>query len=249
MLAARRAVETENPNPLVVDPIARHFADEALLAQARAEANQEHYVLYRHRAIEDFAMKEPLAQQVVLLGAGFDTKFVRYAQLRESRFIEVDDPAMLALKAEILTAHGLPVAPSESLRVSDDASLETLLQKLDPGLSTTWIAEGYIMYQNEAFVHSLLNHLFSYFESSLRVAFDIFTPSLKDDSEFQRIRRIVEAHGEVFRSYVDPAEIRERLGGSDVCTSVESAELLYDRYRGGVWRGMRGLAVVTTTRS
>jgi len=120
-------------------------------------------LLLRKRYIED-AVRTAIdegAEQVVVLGAGYDTLCVRL--LRDGlpvRCLEFDHPATQALKKR-----GLETLPGE-LQLSElvpvDFSQTTLLEALGSTLTfealvrTVFIAEGLLMYLSEAEVRELM---------------------------------------------------------------------------------------------
>lgn len=247
VLAARRAVATERGSPLGGDPLAHLFADDELLALARVSADEPHYVLLRHRALEDLVLAPPLPRQVLLLGAGLDTKYARIEALRRGRFIEVDTATMLAHKAAILHAHGLPVAEALPATLADEADLAAVLERTDPALPTAVVAEGFFMYQPEAVALAMLDALCRYYRGGVRLGFDLFDPALVADPEFARLRAIIEAHGEVFRSFIPPMTVARQLAPLGAAVEIWTAERLHARYLDGPWTGMRGLYACTVT--
>ena len=109
------------------------------------------FVLARHRAIDDLILATP-SDQVVLMGAGYDTRGARLCKrLRESMVFEVDHPDTARRKAELAkTAYGdaevAPVVP-----VTIDFARESIESRLcgaglNPDVRTLWIWEGVSMY-------------------------------------------------------------------------------------------------------
>ena len=99
------------------------------------------------------------ARQVVILGAGLDTRAWRLGALSGARVFEVDHPATQAYKRERASLLGPPLAelrfvPSDF--TNDD--LERALQSAgyDPNSPTIWVWEGVIMYLDDAALRSTL---------------------------------------------------------------------------------------------
>lgn len=119
------------------------------------------FVLARHRAIDDLLLTTP-SEQVVLLGAGYDTRPARLcARLRESVVFEVDHPDTARRKAELAAAvyAGVELAPTVAVTV--DFARELIGGRLceaglDPEASTIWVWEGVSMYLTEAAVRDTL---------------------------------------------------------------------------------------------
>ncbi len=89
------------------------------------------------------------ATQLVVLGAGFDSRAHRIRALRGATVFEVDHPSTQALKRK--KAAGLPVTakeirytPCDFERVSLDQALRD--RGFDPAQKTVWIWEGVTMY-------------------------------------------------------------------------------------------------------
>ena len=122
------------------------------------------FVVARHRFIDDAlaaALSGPVAQ-VVLLGAGYDSRAWRFAEAFAGRPVfEVDHPATQARKAR-LAAH-LPPAPNLR-RVPIDFQTETLADVLPAagfrvGAPAFFVWEGVTMYLHDQAVRSTLTTL------------------------------------------------------------------------------------------
>lgn len=113
------------------------------------------YVLARHRYIDD-ALGSALArddvQQVVLLGAGYDSRPWRFASALAGRPVfEVDHPATTARKTRLLSQSASNLPAANRRVVSVDFEVERFAEKLIdagfvPGISTFFIWEGVAMY-------------------------------------------------------------------------------------------------------
>src|SRR4029453_8053476 len=88
------------------------------------------FVLVRHRYIDDrlaHALAGVNIRQVVLLGAGYDTRAWRFAQALAGRPVfEVDFPATSARKARILERHAGELPPVDVRRVEIDFQTQSL---------------------------------------------------------------------------------------------------------------------------
>lgn len=145
-----RMLDAHSPRPVCDDRLAERFMD----AEARAifrpfqrftmpnRANAA-----RHRIIDDL-LRERLAAKpalnVVLLGAGLDTRAFRLAG---GRWLELDQPPLIALKERTLPAAD---APNPLRRVAVDFAREPLGDALapwcDPAGDTVVVMEGVSMY-------------------------------------------------------------------------------------------------------
>jgi len=119
------------------------------------------FILARHRAIDDLIQSTP-SGQVVLLGAGYDTRPARLCErLRESVAFEVDHPDTAQRKAELapVVYAGTEVAPMRGVTVdfAHESTEHRLLEAgLDASVSTIWVWEGVSMYLPEQAVRGTL---------------------------------------------------------------------------------------------
>lgn len=99
------------------------------------------------------------ARQLVILGAGYDTRAFRLPALRGCRVFEVDHPDTQARKRE--RGAGLPLTAAEMQHVACDfhaGELERVLQQagFDPAAPSVWLWEGVTVYLHEAAVRGTL---------------------------------------------------------------------------------------------
>jgi methyltransferase (TIGR00027 family) len=148
-IAVVRAEETERPESdrLFTDPYAHLFA--AAGAHA-ADATQRYLDLpffrdgirLRTRYIDD-AVRDGLASglsQLVLLGAGFDARGLRMAEVKDGgvKVFEVDVPSQLARKLAILDAAGVALPEHVSYVPFDFASAD-----IEAPLTDALVAKGF----------------------------------------------------------------------------------------------------------
>src|SRR5262245_4458404 len=140
MVCLARAGEALRPasRRIVDDPYARYFLRpmaQSMLAGRRAPlplagtpAELTTFVLCRHRAIDDrlAAALDAGVEQVVVLGAGYDTRAWRFAEQLAGRPVwEVDFPATARRKESLARRHA-DVLPSTTLhRVEVDFERES----------------------------------------------------------------------------------------------------------------------------
>jgi methyltransferase (TIGR00027 family) len=138
------------------------------------------FVLARHRAIDDLILATP-SDQVVLLGAGYDTRPARLcARLRESVVFEVDHPDTAGRKAGLADKvyAGTELAPTVPVTV--DFARESIGDRLvdaglDPAASTTWVWEGVSMYLPEPAVRDTLEMMARLSGPGSRVVCDLLS--------------------------------------------------------------------------
>ncbi|MET9494410.1 class I SAM-dependent methyltransferase [Streptomyces sp. NPDC006552] len=171
-VARVRALETERANALFRDPLAQAFAaagglwpssaplpdDEA--ARRRRQAVSFSIVI-RTKFLDDLLRRACAAgvRQVVLLGAGMDSRAFRMAWPEGTRLFEVDTAAPLEFKASVLRQERAVARCERSTLAVDlreDWPAALAAAGHDPAEPTAWIAEGLLIYLPEEAVELLL---------------------------------------------------------------------------------------------
>lgn len=140
------------------------------------------YVPLRHRFIDDglTAALDAGAEQVVLLGAGYDTRAYRFAETLAGRPVyEVDLPTISRSKAAIIAEHAGTFPETNMVRVEIDFESQALDDVLpDAGFTkgartfVTW--EGVPMYLTRAAVKATLEALWRLCGGGSVLAFDMW---------------------------------------------------------------------------
>jgi len=175
------------------------------------------FVLARHRAIDDLILATR-SDQVVLLGAGYDTRPARLcARLRESRVFEVDHPDTARRKAELAEAAyaGAELAPT--VPVTIDFARESIAERLceaglETGASTVWVWEGVSMYLDEPAVRDTLGLFARLSGPGSRAACDVLSDPRRGGLLGSAQRQVLDAtmewiYAEPFRWYCSPGQI------------------------------------------
>jgi methyltransferase (TIGR00027 family) len=114
LIAAWRSRESEQIDPLFVDPIANIFVNLSMEdwvdKMTQASVSTRHLIGYRTRYFDDYLASEMNkgVAQIVLLGAGLDTRSLRLGHPSAS-FYEIDRREVLAYKQEQLGRHGYAI--------------------------------------------------------------------------------------------------------------------------------------------
>ncbi|WP_157537392.1 class I SAM-dependent methyltransferase [Kitasatospora azatica] len=175
-VAKVRALETERENALFHDPLARAFAtagglwpsspplpeaeDEEEAARGRRLAVSFSIVI-RTKFLDDLLQQACASgiRQVVLLGAGMDSRAFRMDWPEGTRLFEVDTTVPLDFKASVLRQERA-VARCERITVAVDLREDwpgaLTAAGHDPTVPTVWIAEGLLIYLPEDAVELLL---------------------------------------------------------------------------------------------
>ncbi len=163
-IAAARARESSRPDALFHDPFAAALAGshgEAVLAASEAASGGENTFLpIRTRFFDDLLRGEAdRVDQVVLLGAGFDTRAFRLPAPAQVRWFEIDASALFAEKEPVLAslaAGGPRTRVVVAADLGGDWENALLTAGFTAGLRTAWIAEGLLFYLTPAAVDGLL---------------------------------------------------------------------------------------------
>ena len=211
--ATVRALELDRPEPdrIVSDPFAPVFLTAAFRglleslrlgaplvrrAERHELAGLSAFVLLRHRFIDEqlrCALADG-AEQVVVLGAGYDSRAYRFAdELRGRPVHEVDLPPLSRRKAEIVSAHPDLFAANTIRRVEIDFRTESLADRLldrgfTVGVRTFVIWEGVSMYLSRLAVSATLGTLREICGAGSRLAMD-FWHELAGRHPYDQVRR------------------------------------------------------------
>lgn len=165
LVAAARAIETHRHDSLAQDVYAEHFVHAAPACAhwpVRIEQVPDgddnplwgrfaRYFGLRTRVLDDFLLRSAggNARQVVLLGAGLDTRAFRLDLPSDCVIFEIDQAGVLAFKQQVLT--DLSAAPKVKrvpvpvdLRGDWAGALTTA--GFDPAAPSVWLAEGLLFY-------------------------------------------------------------------------------------------------------
>jgi methyltransferase (TIGR00027 family) len=244
MVARFRALGADAYGDLVIDRWAAAFADATAIADAeRYLAVHPHGVLYlalRTVTLDDEvrrAVREGV-RQIVILGAGLDTRAARLAS-PGVRFFEVDHPATQDDKrARLRSAAGYPL--DAATFVPCDFERDDFLERLasaghvagEPSL-VLW--EGVVYYLTEAAVRATCTRIARDLHPSTRLVLDLvgkrFARGELRDPNDQRARDLVSEMGEPIRFGIDdPLPLLYECGFR--CVDVRSFDELALRYTG-----------------
>jgi methyltransferase (TIGR00027 family) len=175
MVAAARAIETHRHDTLARDVYAEHFvraarasADWPVRLQQVPDGDADplwgrfaRYFGLRTRVLDDFLLRQVRAgaRQVILLGAGLDTRAYRLDWPPGCTVFEIDQEDVLAFKDRVL--EGLRAVPkAERITIGADLRLEWARALthagFDPAAPTAWLAEGLLLYLPHAAERALI---------------------------------------------------------------------------------------------
>lgn len=219
MVCAYRARASRWEKPLFVDPYAESLAGNDGHEIARAldkrfppmETWLALRVAYLDRLVS-LAVDRLSMRQVVILGAGYDTRAARLPRAGVD-FFEVDHPATQAAKRERVAS--LPNYPVDAARyVSCNFEREDPIERLvasgfDPREPALVIWEGVVMYLTEAAVRATATRLAAGLDPRSVVAFDFLGKRLATGDKLTE-------EAEKTRSYVGELGEPVRYGTDDI---------------------------------
>lgn len=164
-VAASRALASRGPDPLIEDPYAAtlvkavglpHFVK---MAEGQLDIDDPlfsarqmcEHIAVRTRFFDQLFIDAYAAgiRQAVILASGLDTRAYRLAWPAGTVVFEIDQPAVIDFKTQVLTEAGAtPAAERRTIGVDlrDDWPRALRDGGFDPGQPTAWIAEGLLIY-------------------------------------------------------------------------------------------------------
>ena len=164
-VAASRALASRGPDPLIEDPYAAtlvkavglpHFVK---VAEGQLDVDDPlfsarqmcEHIAVRTRFFDQLFIDACAAgiRQAVILASGLDTRAFRLAWPAGTVVFEIDQPAVIDFKTQVLTEAGAtPAAERRTIGVDlrDDWPRAVRDGGFDPGQPTAWIAEGLLIY-------------------------------------------------------------------------------------------------------
>ena len=196
--------------------VREHLGKLRPLAETRVMKAWILYMQVRTRVIDD-ALRAFLAaggRQVVLLGAGYDTRALRLPELADATILEIDHPATQGRKRSVLAKLGAD-SPAryvtwdfETRAMEDlpDVLEEAGLDRAQP-VFTIW--EGVTMYLTEAAIDASLRAIRAWSPAGSKLAMTYFVKTrIAQPSLVTRMAKaVVATFGEPWRFGWDPAEL------------------------------------------
>jgi methyltransferase (TIGR00027 family) len=193
------------------------FAGRLMLRIFAAKGIYE-YVIARTKYI-DTAFSQALSEQfnqILLFGAGFDTRALRFQQeARQTRIFELDAPATQQAKIRQYRKRHLSI-PTNLVFIAIDFDREFLADKLDTAAfhkdrRSLFILEGLLMYLEPESVHQTFQTIEQYAGAGSRVVFDYIQASVlrHEDALYGQSKAVqsVRKAGEGWRFGIEPSEI------------------------------------------
>jgi len=208
-VCAQRARETDRPDRIIVDPYARvlagevgkTFLEQMDLALKNDEMQRSTPVLQRFMAYRTFildslllkAIKDNNIKQVVNVACGLDTRPYRLQLENTVQFFELDFPAVIRRKQQVLqgiqpnpkptcTLHSLEVDLTESHW--KDSLIKNGFQPTEP---CVFITEGLLYYLTREQIRILLVHISQLSAVNSYIIGDMFSPKMMETSPMRTL--------------------------------------------------------------
>lgn len=185
------------------DPMAVYFIDKKLMDWAthnpdkviamrdeneRINPGFVNSIIARVRYFDDFTQRslERGIEQLVILGAGYDSRAYRIEGLKSIRTFEVDHPSTQDIKKTKLKKL-FGALPSNVVYISADIISEDIFQKLigtgyDPSIKTLFLMEGLLYYLPPSAVDRMLSSIVKNSAKGSVIIFDYLFKSVVDGS-------------------------------------------------------------------
>lgn len=267
-----RAMEAQKPEAerICYDPYARAFISTASYFFLKPILNSGWYrrmangavefVLVRERYFDDCLQAALGAglEQVVILGAGFDTRAYRIAGIEQTRVFEVDQPATQAVKLKGLKKVCDPLLVHVTF-IPMDFNTESLADRLFAGgynarAKTLFIWQGVTYFLTAEGVDSTLAFIAHHSGPGSGVIFDyMYNETLRDTRHGygQALRRAARMSGEAYLFGIDQGQVEPFLtqrGFRDVRNvTLEDLKRLYFTGPNAGRPVPAGIAIVSAT--
>jgi len=194
-------------------------------------------MIIRTRYFDDFLQcitDQEKVRQVVLLGAGLDTRAFRLNWPEQTRLFELDQPSVLAYKEQTLqAAGGQPRCERQAIEADLAYSWEEVLLRsgFDPEEHSVWLLEGLLFYLPKEKIEQILDEVSSLATAGSWLGFDIINSVMLT---FPLTRKWVEMQAEAGAPWIgtmdDPVEFLTRRGWQANLTQAGAEDADYGRW-------------------
>jgi methyltransferase (TIGR00027 family) len=199
-VAMARAAESNCDCPLFTDRYAQLFVDAAIRRGWDSSAIVKRlpmikgYAAVRTKWFDEYFIAAGAngIDQAVILAAGLDARAWRLPWITDSVVFEIDQPQVLAFKADTLAAQrARPNAAYQAVSIDLRADWPTALREagFDPSTPTAWSAEGLLPYLPAAGQDLLFERIVELSATGSRIAVEALSPSYFDPDYLERRRR------------------------------------------------------------
>lgn len=189
LVAAMRAKEKLRDNPIFEDPFAESLAgsDAFKLLEQQFTEQDIAYLAVRTRYFDDFILSATAeANQVVILGAGLDTRAFRLSLPASTVVYELDKSVIFDYKSSVLQAYS-PQCQRYAMEADLTQPWEHLLLEKDfkPNLPSIWLLEGLLMYLNPSVVDNIFSTISTLASAGSKLGLDMINVKALDYEPFK----------------------------------------------------------------
>lgn len=253
-IAIARALETEKAEGVRIcnDPYARKFLNPffyhfirlfIIIGYAeRTGPGVNGFLVARARYMDDLLQEclDDGLEQLVILGAGYDSRSYRFEQLKNGvKVFEVDHPTTQQEKMKKVKSV-LGKLPGHVTYAAIDFNTQTLEDRLpecgyDARLKTLFLCEGVTMYLSAAAVDKTLGFVTKHSHSGSQVVFDYIYTALLDGTvkhgEVSRMRRVRLISGEGLTFSIPEGKLLEFMQARGFTHVIDvTSEELHKKY-------------------
>jgi methyltransferase (TIGR00027 family) len=217
-VAMARAAESDCDCPLFTDRYAQLFIDAAInrgwepSAVAERQRSFKGYAATRTKWFDEYFIAAGAngIEQSVILAAGLDARAWRLPWVHGSVVYEIDQPQVLAFKAETLAAYGArPSVRYQPVPIDLRADWPRALREagFDPSTPTAWSAEGLLPYLPAAGQDLLFERVVKLSAPGSRIAVEALSPSFFEPGYLERRREYLRRIHQSSTSVADPVDL------------------------------------------
>lgn len=233
-VAALRATENDRNDPAFVDPYAPALAGdqyEQSLHLQGPDSDRPLNPLLLRTCFVDAVVTDAVTcgiDQVVVFGAGMDTRAMRLGIPPATTIYELDFPETFAYKEPILDRHGATPSCSRVLVPTDVAvrwEADLRAAGLDPQRPILWLLEGLLLYLSPEQVHALGARISTLSVARSVLCFDCYSAELFRDPAMAAWNEALQAQATAPASTMDdPVEWCTSLGWTAQAFDVDAVE-------------------------
>lgn len=220
LVAAIRARETQRDDGLFSDPFAERLAGQA--GREMLEAALEHsgeqsmlQIIVRTRFWDDeLSEATRTVHQVVILAAGMDARAYRLEWPAGTALFEVDQPQVIAQKADLLADHQPRChRTAVGIDLRDDWPEALGAAGFDPAVPSVWLMEGLLQYLDEDAVRTLFDRIDALSATGSVLLYEVVGQTLLESPFMAPLLESMAAQGSPWLFGTDtPGQLAERLG-------------------------------------
>jgi len=193
-MAAIRAVENKRTDRLFSDPFAEKLAGEKIMLE-HASAIQKHLdhdgrpvVSVRTRFFDDFLMSsfsDIKHKQLVILGAGMDSRALRLDWDSQTHIYELDQPEVIQLKESLLNSTSAKCfRDAIPIDLRQDWTEKLIARGFEASSPSIWLLEGLLYYLNPEEVRVLLNRISALSIDGSMLGVDLLNENMRQSSDY-----------------------------------------------------------------